>query len=99
FCPPSIVYHLGGGSLPSNSTRKLFYNYRNSLIMLMKNYPLSSLLFKFPVRMLLDGIAALKSLLSGHSSECTAIIKAYCRFLPMISKTIKKRTQIQKEAK
>lgn len=27
--PSSVVYHLGGGSLPMNHPRKLFLNYRN----------------------------------------------------------------------
>ncbi|HLR32929.1 MAG TPA: glycosyltransferase family 2 protein, partial [Fodinibius sp.] len=43
YCPQSVVYHLGGGSLPMNSPRKTFYNYRNGLIMLLKNYTTSSL--------------------------------------------------------
>ena len=35
--PSSVVYHLGGGSLPMNHPRKLFLNYRNNLLMLHKN--------------------------------------------------------------
>ena len=36
-CPRSVVYHLGGGSLPMNHPRKLFLNYRNNWLMLYKN--------------------------------------------------------------
>lgn len=35
--PDSMVYHLGGGSLPMNSPWKLFLNYRNNMLMLKKN--------------------------------------------------------------
>ena len=35
--PASTVYHVGGGSLPNGSPRKLYLNYRNNLLMLRKN--------------------------------------------------------------
>lgn len=35
--PESTVYHIGGGSLPNDSPRKLYLNYRNNLLMLKKN--------------------------------------------------------------
>lgn len=35
--PSSVVYHLGGGTLPADSPRKLFFNYRNNLLLLENN--------------------------------------------------------------
>ena len=35
--PESVVYHIGGGTLPKNSPQKLFLNYRNNLMMLDNN--------------------------------------------------------------
>ena len=35
--PESVVYHVGGGTLPSSSPFKLFLNYRNNLLMLENN--------------------------------------------------------------
>lgn len=35
--PQSMVYHVGGGTLPSTSPFKLFLNYRNNLLMLDNN--------------------------------------------------------------
>ena len=35
--PSSVVWHIGGGSLPNNSPKKLYLNYRNNLLMLRKN--------------------------------------------------------------
>ncbi|MGM9736402.1 MAG: glycosyltransferase family 2 protein [Candidatus Cryptobacteroides sp.] len=37
--PSSVVWHLGGGTLPSSSPMKLFLNYRNNLLMLSNNLP------------------------------------------------------------
>ncbi len=39
YCPQSVVYHLGGGSLPKANPQKTFYNFRNSLWMLAKQLP------------------------------------------------------------
>ena len=35
--PDSLVYHVGGGTLPAESPFKLFLNYRNNLLMLDNN--------------------------------------------------------------
>ncbi len=35
--PSSVVYHVGGGTLPASSPFKLFLNYRNNLLMLDNN--------------------------------------------------------------
>ena len=35
--PDSVVYHVGGGTLPATSPFKLFLNYRNNLLMLDNN--------------------------------------------------------------
>lgn len=35
--PSSVVYHVGGGTLPATSPFKLFLNYRNNLLMLSNN--------------------------------------------------------------
>ena len=37
--PDSVVYHLGGGTLPKGNPRKTFLNFRNNLTMLYKCLP------------------------------------------------------------
>ena len=37
--PSSMVWHVGGGTLPASSPMKLFLNYRNNLLMLSNNLP------------------------------------------------------------
>lgn len=91
--PASVVYHLGGGSLPMGSPRKVYYNYRNSLMMLTKN--LDSLLFpKILFRLILDGIAGLRSLLQGKPAETWAIIRAHFAFYSRIGRTLTKRSRL-----
>jgi hypothetical protein len=74
YClPASCVYHLGGASLAMGHPRKTYLNFRNSLLMLHKNLPASRrgrILF---VRRLLDGVAALRFLLSGEFPHVRAI--------------------------
>ena len=44
-CPQSVVYHVGGGTLPKGNERKVFLNFRNNLIMLAKNLPAGAKIF------------------------------------------------------
>lgn len=93
--PGSVVYHLGGGSLPMDSPRKVYYNYRNSLVMLWKNYSPSSLMLNLPVRMLLDQLAALRALAKGNLREFGAIFRAYSHFLSAFPGIRAKRRTLQ----
>jgi GT2 family glycosyltransferase len=79
--PKSIVYHVGGGTLPKGNSRKVFLNFRNNLIMLAKNLPFWKACWKIPVRFGLDAIAAWKGLLSGESHYFMAIAKSHMSFM------------------
>ena len=77
-CPASVVYHVGGGTLPKGNTRKVFLNFRNNLIMLSKNLPWSQKIWKIPVRIMLDAVSAWKNLLLlGEPHYFAAVIKAH----------------------
>ena len=80
-CPSSVVYHVGGGALPKGSARKVFLNFRNNLIMLYKNLPLSQAVWKIPLRLLLDQLSACKELLGGELGYFGAVWKAHLAFL------------------
>lgn len=79
--PASVVYHLGGGTLPHGNSRKVFLNFRNNLIMLAKNFSFATALWKIPFRMGLDGLAAWKGLLSGEAGYFMAILRAHLHFV------------------
>lgn len=78
--PESVVYHVGGGTLPKGSSRKVYLNFRNNLIMLWKNFSFAEKVVKVPVRMVLDGVSAFKELLSGDLGYFKAVLKAHMHF-------------------
>ena len=80
-CPQSVVYHVGGGTLPRGNTLKTYLNFRNNLIMLSKNLPVSKKLWVMPVRNLLDAISAWKGLFSGDGGYFIAIVRAHAAFV------------------
>jgi GT2 family glycosyltransferase len=93
----SIVYHVGGATLNEGNPKKTFLNFRNSLLMLLKNLPKNKLFPILFMRLVLDGIAGIKFIFQGKFNHCFAIIKAHFHFYHLISKNLKKRNAIQKE--
>ncbi len=79
--PSSIVYHVGGGTLPAGNERKVFLNFRNNLTMLAKNLPAAEKRLKIPYRIFLDNIAALQALSKGDLKTFRAIEKAHYAFI------------------
>jgi GT2 family glycosyltransferase len=80
-CPQSVVYHVGGGTLPRGNTLKTYLNFRNNQIMLYKNLPWSQKCWKIPYRILLDAISAWKGLLTGEAGYFLAIMRAHAAFV------------------
>lgn len=88
--PASVVYHVGGGTLPQTSPRKLKFNFRNNLLMLEKNLaytyvaqgcrPARALRKARRVitwRKVLDGGSALVYLLTGRLKYVRAVRDAH----------------------
>lgn len=90
-CPQSEVYHVGGGTLPAGSTRKVFLNFRNNLVMITKNMSAAELLWKLPVRIGLDIVSAFKELLSGKPGYWLAVAKAHLAFCGWVFSANRKR--------
>jgi GT2 family glycosyltransferase len=80
-CPSSVVYHVGGGTLPKGNSRKVYLNFRNNLVMMAKNMPLSDSCWKIPFRFFLDAVSALKSLLGGEGRYFLAVFHAHFSFI------------------
>lgn len=97
YVPESVVYHLGGGSLPMGSPRKVYYNFRNSLFMLWKNYSSANLRKRFLLRLILDVVAAWKALFSGKPKEWLAVAKAHLHFFKGVGKVSRKRKKLQSQ--
>lgn len=99
YCPDSIVYHVGGGTLNKNSPQKTYLNFRNNLILLCKNHPPQYFFSKILFRMVLDGVAGFKFLLSGQTAHFLAVLKAHYSFYKTLNITLKKRKQLKSVVK
>lgn len=78
--PQSIVYHVGGGTLPKNNSLKTYLNFRNNLYLLQKNLPQNRVFITFFVKFFLDQIAAVYFLLQGNRKDFTAVYRAMFHF-------------------
>ncbi len=81
--PGSVVYHLGGGSLPASDPKKTYLNFRNNLLLLHKNLPDSTRGRKLFVRRLLDTIAWAKFMATFDFKNAGAILRAHNDFRKM----------------
>ncbi|MFH0866076.1 MAG: glycosyltransferase family 2 protein [Bacteroidota bacterium] len=97
YCPRSVIYHVGGGTLPKKNPKKTYLNFRNNFILLYKNLPSSQLLKVFVLRLFLDGIAALKFLFEGHLRDFFAVMHAHFAFYFTFGKHRKKRKMIRQK--
>jgi len=94
-CPDSVVYHVGGGTLPKKSSFKTYLNMRNNIAMLYKNLPSSKLFRVLTVRFFLDMIASVKFLVDGGFKDFFAVTRAYGSFYTKIGKHRHKRRNVK----
>lgn len=88
--PSSSVFHVGGGTLSKYNPNKTYLNFRNNLMMLAKNLPLTRLIVILPIRLVLDIVAGIK-LWQEHSwGHFTAVLKAQIDFFISLKKSRKK---------
>jgi GT2 family glycosyltransferase len=92
--PKSVVYHVGGGTLNKSNPKKTFLNFRNSLLMLQKNLPKSRLFSTLLLRLILDGMAGMKFLLSGNFRDTIAIVRAHFSFYSLVRNNNQRPTKL-----
>lgn len=98
YCGKSHVYHLGAGTLGYHSPRKTYLNFRNGLSMIYKHFSPAELIYKLPLRMALDWVAALVFLLKGEGRNCASVLRAHAHFIVRIPQLRKKRHTIRQKA-
>ncbi len=87
----SHVYHLGGSTLSNMNPKKTYLNFRNSLFSITKNLPRRKAFLIIGIRLLLDGVAALRFILQFKLNHCWAILRAHLSFYRQFGKMYKKR--------
>jgi len=96
--PQSVVYHLGGGTLPYDSPIKIYLNFRNNLYLIVKNHQ-GWLFPKLFFRMTLDGIAAIKFLTKGELNFTWKIFLAHLALYRNFGKMYRKRVKLKIDKK
>lgn len=80
YCGESAVYHLGGATLRTNSPQKTYLNFRNSLMMMLKNLPKGKVFPLIFTRLCLDGITGIVFLFYEGFSHTWAIVRSHFAF-------------------
>lgn len=87
--PQSVVYHVGGGTLPKENPHKTYLNFRNNLLLLYKNLSERELQRVMWRRRWLDALASVFFLLKGEVGSFKAVWKGrsdYHRMRPDFEK-------------
>ncbi|MCZ6593672.1 MAG: glycosyltransferase family 2 protein [Bacteroidetes bacterium] len=87
----AVVYHVGGATLASSDPKKTFYNFRNTLLILIKNVKSRGIWWVIILRLILDGIAGFQFLLQGKGNHFLAVIKAHFSFYGLLARFLRKR--------
>lgn len=87
----SKVYHLGGSTLSNMNPKKTYLNFRNSLFSITKNLPRRKALPIILIRLLLDGVAALRFIAQFKFNHCFAVLRAHLHFYGQFRKMYRKR--------
>ncbi|MEG0808217.1 MAG: glycosyltransferase family 2 protein [Alistipes sp.] len=93
--PQSTVYHVGGGTLATDSPAKVFYNHRNNLAMLYKCASPVQRIVAAVVRPALDLLAALSYLVQGRVDNFLSVGRAYRDFMRWHGSLSRKRRAIR----
>ncbi len=95
YCGASTIYHVGAGTLAYRNPAKTFLNFNNGLSILLKHLDTDELLFKMPLRICLDWVAALHFLVTGEAKTFVAVIRAHVRFISTLPVGLRKRRELR----
>ncbi len=74
--PSAVIYHRETIAFSAQAANRIYYVFRNNLVMLMKNLPLSSKWKVIPARIVLNVVAAVFFLVKGHGKKSLLILKS-----------------------
>lgn len=95
FSSESLIYHVGGGTLSKSNPKKYYFNFRNGLALMIKNLPAKELWWKFPLRIIIDWVAALKFLVTGEPRLFIVVLKAHANITTKFFRHFRKRKAFQ----
>ncbi len=92
----TYIYHYSGYTLSSENPRKMYLNHRNNLIMILKNYSLLTLIWVFPIRIILELVALSYAIVTGNRNWALGVLKGMGFVFGNINSIWKKHMNIQK---
>lgn len=84
----SAVLHVGGGTLNALNPQKTFLNFRNNLLILVRNLPPHQALPVVLARLVLDGLAGIRFLLQRQPAHTLAILRAHFAFYGRLHRAV-----------
>ncbi|MES2265885.1 MAG: glycosyltransferase family 2 protein [Bacteroidota bacterium] len=81
YCPQSVIYHVGGGTLNAENPFKTYLNFRNNLLLLKNNLPFWRALCTISLRFWMDLLALVRFLMEGKRKDAWAISRAHQNFV------------------
>lgn len=94
--PKSVVFHVGGATLQYLNPRKTYLNFRNSLFMMVKNLPKRVAFRVLFSRLVLDGVAGMRFLVTMQWGHVWAILKAHAAFYFYLPRYLSRRGPSQR---
>ena len=95
YQPESKIYHMGGYVIKYGSPEKIYRNHRNNLLMLIKNLTTFQLLWKLPIRVVLDHAASLSMMKEGNHEGARKVFAAHADILTNLGFWLQKRKLTQ----
>lgn len=91
YVAASRIFHVGGATLQEMNPKKTFFNFRNSLFLILKNVEPGKVFLILFFRMILDGIAGVKFIFEGKFNHFFAILEAHTSFYKHYGRVHRKR--------
>lgn len=91
YVAESKVFHLGGSTLSNMNPKKTYLNFRNSLFSITKNLPPRKAFTVIFLRLILDGVAAMRFVFQFKFNHCFAILRAHLSFYRQFRTMYRKR--------
>jgi len=89
--PKSVVYHKVAATAGKDALKKRFWEHRNNLVMILKNYPLKKLVLVFPQRLIFEYISFFYYLTAGKLNFAVSVLLSQFSLIKMLPAVLQKR--------
>jgi GT2 family glycosyltransferase len=91
--PKSVVFHKGGATASKNILKKRFWEHRNNILLIIKNYPNHILFFILPIRLLLEYLSVFYYLISRQHTFALSVLLSQISLIYNIPYILTKRKE------